>query len=94
MATLVEKECFALTNQSAGNNNNKFWNVEIFDNGDTTVTYGRQGDSGQRQSKNWGSVSSARAFADKKIREKTKKGYRKVEVIDSGAVSKSAGHLQ
>lgn len=87
MATLVEKRCFAMTDQSEGNNNNKFWNVEIYDDGATTVIYGRQGDSGQRQTKNWGSVHAAKRFADQKAGEKTRKGYRPVEVIDSSSVS-------
>ena len=87
MATLVEKRCFALTDQSAGKNNNKFWNVEVFDDGEYVATYGRQGDSGQTQRKSLGSISSAKSLAEKKIREKTRKGYREVEVIDSASVS-------
>lgn len=87
MATLVEKRCFAMTDQSEGNNNNKFWNVEIYDNGDSIVIYGRQGDAGQRQTKSHGSISAAQKFADQKSREKTGKGYRPVEVIDSSSVS-------
>jgi poly [ADP-ribose] polymerase len=90
MATLVEKHHLNMTNQSGTNNNNKFWNIEIFDDGDTTVTYGRQGDDGQTSRKSHGSLSSAQAFANKMIRSKNKKGYLEISVVDSATITKSA----
>lgn len=94
MGTLVEKRCFVKSDHKK--NNNKFWNVEVYDDGSTVVHYGRVGDSGTRQTKQWGNVSSAQNFATKKIREKTRSGrngeiaYREIEIIDNGSATKQA----
>lgn len=77
MATEVEHRKFSLTN--LGNNNNKFWNVTLFDNGDVTSVWGRQGDPGQ--TKTW--HGAGKSFMESKIREKTKKGYRENQTIES-----------
>ena len=89
MAVVVEHKKFSLTN--LGNNNNKFWNVTLYDNGDVMSEWGRQGDSGQ--SKTWPSVG--RSFMDKKIREKEKKGYRENKVVEgTGEIAVSARSVQ
>jgi uncharacterized protein (TIGR02996 family) len=52
----------------------KFWNIEV--SGNTfTVTFGKVGTPGQKQTKSFASADKARAEADKLIREKLKKGY-------------------
>jgi len=76
-STIVEHRKFSLTN--LGNNNNKFWNVTLYDNDDVTSIWGRQGDSGQ--SKTWYGVG--RFLLEKKIREKMKKGYRENKVAET-----------
>lgn len=79
MAAVTEYRKFSLTN--LGNNNNKFWNVTLFDNGDVQSVWGRQGDPGQ--TKTWPGAS--RSFMEQKIREKEKKGYRENLTIESTA---------
>lgn len=94
MGTLVEKRCFIKSDHVK--NNNKFWNIEVYDDGNTIVRYGRVGDSGQIQTKNFGSLSGAQNFANKKINEKTRSGrngeiaYREIELIEGGEVAKTA----
>ncbi|MDU8351398.1 WGR domain-containing protein [Pseudomonas syringae pv. actinidiae] len=57
-------------------NNNKFWNFEILDDFSFNVVNGRVGGDGQIQKpKPFSSEMQANAFADKKIREKTRDGY-------------------
>jgi uncharacterized protein (TIGR02996 family) len=53
----------------------KFWNIEVSGT-DVTVTFGKVGSAGQAQTKGFASVEQARAEADKRVREKLKKGYR------------------
>jgi len=83
MANVVEHRKFSLTN--LGNNNNKFWNVTLYDNGDVVSHWGRQGDPPRETP--WHGVG--RAFMEKKIREKEKKGYRENETIESTEPSRS-----
>jgi poly [ADP-ribose] polymerase len=80
MANVVEHRKYSLTN--LGNNNNKFWNVTLFDNDDVHSEWGRQGD-GQKsgQQKTWHGVG--RSFMTKKIREKEKKGYRENLTVET-----------
>lgn len=85
MSTVVEHKKFSLTN--LGNNNNKFWNVTLYDNGDVISEWGRQGLT--KQSKTW--PGAGRGFMVKKISEKEKKGYRENKVLEgSGEISISA----
>jgi len=94
MGTLVEKRCFIKSDHVK--NNNKFWNIEVYDDGNTIVKYGRVGDSGQTQTKNFGSLSGAQNLANKKIREKTRSGrngeiaYREIELIEGGEIAKTS----
>jgi len=84
MATAVESRKFSLTD--LGNNNNKYWNVELFANGDVISTWGRQGHSAAAQSKTWYGVG--KDFMETKIRSKEKKGYRENKVAEgTGAVA-------
>ena len=82
MAEIVEEKKFSLTN--LGNNNNKFWNVTLYDDDTVTSVWGRQGKN--PQSKTWSGVG--RSFMEQKIREKHKKGYREnLTVEGSGTVT-------
>jgi uncharacterized protein (TIGR02996 family) len=52
----------------------KFWNIELQGNS-FTVTYGRQGTTGQTQTKKFDSAAAAQKEHDKLIKEKLSKGY-------------------
>jgi len=82
--TLVRHEMYVMSNVSG--NNNKFWEFKITDDGDFHVRNGRVGGTGQYQKpKSFGSPEAAEAFAEKKIKEKLKKGYVKFKgILDSG----------
>jgi poly [ADP-ribose] polymerase len=94
MATLVREEKYIKSDLR--NNNNKFWYIEVYDDGSVVTKYGRVGDKGQQRSKNLGSQGAAENFAEKKIKEKLRAGrngeiaYRPLNVVDSGGVSKVA----
>ncbi len=62
------------------NNNNKFWDADVHDDGNVYVRYGRVGYSGQEE----GPFPGGEKFLEKKIKEKKKKGYTEFEglVID------------
>jgi len=82
MSNVVEEKKFSLTN--LGNNNNKYWNVTLYDDDTVTSIWGRQGKTSQ--SKTW--AGAGRSFMDKKIREKEKKGYRENKTVEgSGTVT-------
>ncbi len=66
-------------------NNNKFWYIELHDNGLVVTKYGRVGFSGQETS----FPSGGQHFYDKKIKEKTKKGYTPLRTVDAGPSSSS-----
>lgn len=84
MPTVIEHKKFSLTN--LGNNNNKYWNVTLYDNDDVMSEWGRQGHSASTQSKTWYGVG--RSFMETKIRTKEKKGYIENEVVEgSGTVT-------
>lgn len=93
MSTLIREEKFNKSDISK--NNNKFWNVEVYDNGDVITRWGRVGETGQSKTFSMGSVSSANSFADKKIREKLTPGrngevaYTKSNLISSGKLAET-----
>lgn len=76
-------------------NNNKFWNVEVFDNFSVQVVNGRVGYDGQTQPlKSFGSEADALHFADKKTREKIAKGYKEFsDLSGSSSTKKGASRL-
>ena len=91
MSNVVRKEMYVKSDVT--NNNNKFWEITIFDNSECHMRWGRVGDDGQSQIKSFGSLSEAERFADGKIKEKTRDGrngeiaYRKIDVV--GGVTSS-----
>jgi len=74
---IAEKQMFVLTD--AFNNNNKFWEATLFENGDCQCRWGRIGTDGQSKTFFGIGVDGVRS----KIREKTGKGYRMVSVVDA-----------
>lgn len=78
MPTVVEHKKYSLTN--LGNNNNKYWNVTLYDNDDVMSEWGRQGHSASTQSKTW--HGEGRSFMETKIREKERKGYLENKVVE------------
>lgn len=92
MANAIRTEKYIKSD--VGNNNNKFWYVTLFDNGDVLTEWGRVGDKGQSKMFPGAGVS----FLEKKCREKEKYRngeipYRKLNVVDSNStvtVSKQA----
>jgi uncharacterized protein (TIGR02996 family) len=63
----------------------KFWNIELQGNS-FTVTYGRQGTTGQTQTKTFADEDKARKEHDKLVREKLGKGY-----VEVGAAPVTSG---
>ncbi len=88
MANIIEHKKFSCT--KLGSNNNKFWNVTLYDNDDVMSEWGRQGKT--KQSKTWS--GAGRSFMDKKIAEKGKKGYHENQVVEgTGEINISAGRV-
>jgi len=83
MANAVEKIKLILSD--AVNNNNKFWFAALHDDHSVFVEWGRVGYDGDNQTKNFGSESEARKFIASKRKEKEKKGYSALNVIEEGA---------
>ena len=62
-----------------GQNNNKFWNVSLYDSNDVEIHFGRIGKT-ETQGVHF---SAGESFVDKKTREKIKKGYKEIDTIDT-----------
>lgn len=92
MSTLVKHEMYVKANVAG--NNNKFWEIKLFDDFSVHVRNGRIGGNGQNQKpKEFGSMEEAERFWDKKVREKTsaRKGYVKFQgILESGTDSSSS----
>ena len=58
---------------------NKFWSYEIDDKNNVVIRWGRMGTKGQSKAYAFNSKWDADHFVDKKIGEKIRKGYKKVE---------------
>lgn len=85
-ATITEHKKFSCTKLDS--NNNKYWNVTLYDNGDVMSEWGRQGKT--KQSKTW--PGAGRSFMEKKIAEKGKKGYHENKTVEgSGDLIVKAG---
>ncbi|MEP3667147.1 MAG: WGR domain-containing protein [Roseibium sp.] len=69
---------------SANANSNKFWEVEIDDAGQVKSRNGRVGTKGQSRV-----LGQGEALFNRKIREKEKKGYRKVDIVGTPAAANS-----
>lgn len=82
--TQIETRMFILTDVNA--NNNKFWEVSIDPAGSVSSRNGRVGSSGQSRV-----LGSGRALFEAKIREKTKKGYREIDIVGAPTGTKVDG---
>jgi len=76
MATVLEHKVFSKTDLQA--NNNKFWKIWFYDNGEIETQNGRQGLMGQRRF----ITATGRGAYEAKLREKRKKGYVENDVVE------------
>jgi poly [ADP-ribose] polymerase len=74
MSSVVESVTLVMSN--VGNNNNKVWRAKLYENGSFLAEWGRVGK--KMQSKTY---HTGKNGLDKKVREKERKGYTKVDVI-------------
>lgn len=65
-------------------NNNKFWKAELDESLGVTVSYGRVGTKGSSSKTQYTSEAQAMRFIAKKQREKERKGYKLLDVIEVG----------
>lgn len=78
MANLVKEEMYVCAN--AAGNNNKFWEIKLYDDFSVHIRNGRVGGNGEIQPpKEFGSMEAAEAFWNTKTKEKLspRKGYTK-----------------
>lgn len=74
----IKTEMFVLTD--ATNNNNKFWEVTLLEDGTVKSRYGRVGSAGASNV-----LGSGENLYASKVREKERKGYRKVDVVSGSS---------
>jgi len=82
MSTVVQQAMYIKADVK--NNNNKFWEIKLFDNFEVHVRNGRVGSDGQIQPiKSFDDMEDAEKFYNNKIKEKQslRKGYTKAEVL-------------
>lgn len=75
------------------NNHNKYWDITVFDNDDVLCEWGRVG-YGERNGKHLSTQSrtykgKGMLYAEKKIREKFKKGYKEIDTLEGNADASS-----
>ena len=75
---VVKQEMFVKTD--AKENNNKFWEITLHDDGSVHTRNGRVGSAGQSHV-----LGTGEALYDRKVREKTRGGYKKVDVVGAAA---------
>lgn len=80
---LVEEVKYIMANVAG--NNNKFWYGYRYDNHLVRSENGRVGTTGDSHEFPQDSEDAAKKFLAKKCREKEKKGYKKLEVVNSGS---------
>lgn len=83
MATLVKEGRYILTNIE--NNNNKFWNALLFDDGTVETQWGRVGEDGQTKR----FPGAGENYFNSKCREKQSKGYQPQKTINNGAPART-----
>lgn len=75
MATVVKEARYILTNIE--NNNNKFWNISLYDDGCCETRWGRVGETGQSKA----FPGAGEHLFDSKRREKENRGYREARTL-------------
>jgi len=88
MAEVVEHRRFVMAN--ADNNNNKFWYGTLYDDGSYMAEFGRVGAKINQCHKPFSDQTKAEREFEKKCREKEKKGYRKLDVVNGATSSTSS----
>ena len=86
---IVRKEKFIFV--ESAENHNKFWYIEEYDNGLIKTTWGRVGNKETTSEKQFGSNSSKEY--DKLVKSKMKKGYTKLNTVDSTVALNKKGGL-
>lgn len=81
------KHSITLIMSNVDGNNNKFWKAEMDDDFTVIVSFGRVGTKGSSSEKSFPSEEKALKQIAKKQREKEKKGYKLLDVIDVGGSS-------
>lgn len=86
MSTLIREEKYIKSD--VNNNNNKWWTIQLFDDGTVVTKWGRVGDVGQSKS----FPNAGESFLEKKCREKEsyRNGeipYRKLNVINNEGIA-------
>jgi poly [ADP-ribose] polymerase len=76
MSSVVSKQMFIKT--SVKDNNNKFWEVTLFSNDDVKCRWGRVGSDGTSKM----FPGAGQKKVNTKIKEKTRKGYKEMEMVD------------
>lgn len=82
MANIIEQRKFVLSSVSV--NSNKVWQYTLYDDNSVLCKWGRVGKGLQSKT-----FSGGKNYADKKVREKIKKGYKEVEVLGANSSSNS-----
>jgi poly [ADP-ribose] polymerase len=80
MPTLIKE--VRLIKTEVESNNNKWWDAKLYDDGRVVCTWGRVGYSGDS-----GEWQGGMAYLEKKIKEKTKKGYTEQKTIGGNSTS-------
>lgn len=70
---------------------NKFYKAQLFDDFSVLFTYGRVGQNGQTQEVQGSSLADAQKQLNKKVDEKIKKGYTKIDLRSDADEAKKAG---
>src|SRR4051812_32085258 len=70
---------------------NKFYRAQLFDDFTVIFTYGRVGQAGQTQTIKGKDLADAKKQLQKKIDEKLKKGYTKIDIRSEADEKKKAG---
>lgn len=85
MANIVKEAKYIMTN--IGNNNNKFWNIVMYDDDSVATVWGRVGEGGSTTTKPFSSTYAAEKFYEGKCSEKSGKGYQPLQTVEaSGSV--------
>lgn len=92
MSKLIQQGKYILTSLQV--NSNKFWNIELYEDGFLKVVNGRVGSSGQVHEKKFSSFQLAEREFNKKITEKERKGYVKQQTVSSGDRVTTAGSIK
>lgn len=88
MTAVIEQCGYIKTDLNA--NNNKFWYIALYENGDCLTRWGRVGETGQ--SKHFPGAGAG--FFEQKRREKEYKGYKPLRTLDGGIAQTSNTNLE